>query len=99
MQEICLKPNKNKDKMTTEKELTLVSFELAELLKKAGFDWRCKFFYLLRTKKPLEGELLADYNNVLYSSAPTLDLAQKWLRDVHNISLKYTTQMSMTGGF
>lgn len=76
--------------MTTE---DYVSFETAKLLKEKGFDWEtCAYWDLTTmTKTPKIGMSLTPKNwnykwNIfsLPVSAPTLQVAMKWLR-VHNI--------------
>ena len=69
-----------------------VSFEVAKLLKEVGFDWECKTYYdisLYRDEIIIEGEF-HDYNfttgNIIFS-APTLDVAQRWLRDVKQLDI------------
>jgi len=65
-----------------------VSFETAKLLKEKGFDERAKSYY---TESGLEGYMLAlkaTKNTELdnrFISRPTLQMAMKWLREVHNI--------------
>lgn len=69
-----------------------VSFETAKLLKEKGFDVDCYCFYtdgeLVRAQGHAcnwnNGEtLFADYKNEC--SAPTLQMAMKWLREAHKI--------------
>ena len=74
-----------------------VSLEVANLLKEAGFVWECKKIYFKtgwkgnddiweiednnkKTKRVLE----LDYCLL----APTLDVAQRWLREVKRISIE-----------
>ena len=63
-----------------------VSLEVAKLLAEVGFDWECKTYYdtsLYRDEIIIEGEF-HDYNFTTGSiifSAPTLDVAQRWLRE------------------
>ena len=64
-----------------------VSFETAKLLKEKGFTENC----LMRYNKI--GDLVEEaykfnwnFQTIDYS-APTLQMAMKWLRDVHNINL------------
>lgn len=70
-----------------------VSFETAKLLKENGFDWECRAFYvkskecgieLFHAKEPY------NYNNNVHpcTSAPTLQMAMKWLREVHNLVIE-----------
>lgn len=69
-----------------------VSPEVAKLLREAGFDWECKEYYYNFTTTGWS--LSFDDNSVnwnswgeLYISAPTLDVAQRWLREVKNIDV------------
>lgn len=57
-----------------------VSFEIAKLLKEKGFNWDCK------TKK-FYPEPDYDQESPNGVSAPTLQMAVKWLRDVHHITI------------
>lgn len=55
-----------------------VSLEVAKLLKKAGFDWECRCYY--------PGNFLkSQYDGY---PKPTLDIAQKWLREVKRIHVE-----------
>ena len=69
-----------------------VSFEIAKLLKKKGFDEKCEFFH----KDPQSW--IYQFKNGIPKSysdnpiepcflAPTLQMAMKWLREVHNIAI------------
>lgn len=76
-----------------------VSFETAKLLKEKGFDGECMSMYV--TPKPHAGmgnpneAKIAPhgrdshyYDGYLYQcEAPTLQMAMRWLREVHNIFL------------
>lgn len=64
--------------MTTE---DYVSYPIALALKKAGFDWPCISFYRNLDKELWEGGEM-NWNNGVDCSAPTLAVAQKWLREV-----------------
>ena len=62
-----------------------VSFEVAKLLRKKGFDEKCRAVY---KEKNLRINTLRDYLNSELSSyvcAPTHQMACKWLREVHYI--------------
>ena len=68
-----------------------VSFETAKLLKEKGFDWDCKQVYdLVRPQSCADGKMydnFPDENPNAYDelvSAPTLQMAMKWLRKKHN---------------
>ena len=71
-----------------------VSLEVAKLLKKAGFNWECKMIHFCYVEddymwnledndKKARSILELDYCLL----APTLDVAQRWLREVKNISI------------
>jgi len=74
---------------------TYVSLEVAKLLKQAGFDWDVQSYYskLSRTQGRLlwlscgcrYGENINTNQNRY--SAPTLDVAQRWLREVKGIEV------------
>ena len=59
-----------------------VSFETAKLLKQKGFDEYCPYY-------DKEGEFWAyrtvNHKGDGYISAPTLQMAMKWLREVHKL--------------
>ena len=65
-----------------------VSSEIAKLLEKAGFDWEIKTFYF---NNELHETILGEAKNhnfsEVYISAPTLEVAQRWLREVKNLIL------------
>lgn len=62
-----------------------VSFGIAALLKKKGFSEECNTYFIS------DDEIAAipvkrDFNNHgIFLSAPTLQLAMKWLREVHGL--------------
>ena len=67
-----------------------ISFETAELLKEKGFDENCAALYHLRTGKIIQQGVGYVFKNSQWEnfvSAPTLQMAMKWLREVHNILL------------
>ena len=72
-----------------------VSYECAVKLKELGFDWDVNKVYH-RPSTLAEWELFPwhseynDWNNEgkFYISAPTLSLAQKWLREKHCLSVE-----------
>lgn len=71
-----------------------VSLEVAKLLEKVGFDWGCRAAWdLTFPNEPYLNHVAvypADFNNdvddILY--APTLDVAQRWLREVRHRSVE-----------
>ena len=71
-----------------------VSLEVAKLLKKAGFDWECKMIHFCYVEddymwnledndKKARSILKLDYCLL----APTLDVVQRWLREVKNYDI------------
>lgn len=69
-----------------------ISFETAKLLKEKGFDEECRAFYVKSKECGIElfhAKESYNYNNNVHpcTSAPTLQMAVKWLREVHNISV------------
>lgn len=79
-----------------------VSFEVANLLKEAGFDWECNHYYFTQNGKtevksdfrhPAQNynESMATMDSKSFEfevcSCPTLDVAQRWLREVKGICL------------
>ena len=66
-----------------------VSFEIAKLLEEKGFDCECHGYFWIAK----DGDAILDYSysemdsnaDRLYYSAPTLQMAMKWLREIHNL--------------
>lgn len=71
----------------------IVSFQVAKLAKEKGFTLQTNpFGYVTKFYRPSTGTLLSygrtgrsKLNTLIY--APTQSLLQKWLREVHNISI------------
>ena len=68
-----------------------VSFETAKLLKEKGFNEDCHYAYHYYTHRPFYHRKMNDFNGGEYRglkdewySAPTLQMAMKWLREVHH---------------
>ena len=83
-----------------------VSFETAKLLKEKGFDVEtCTYWDLtITTKTPKIGTSLTPKNwnykwNIflLPISAPTLQMAMKWLREVHKLGISPSTYTNIIG--
>lgn len=84
----------------------IVSYKIAKLLKEKGFDWNCYAIYDTRNPNGFvyeasEEATHCDFDNVnifnnssteydFLIAAPTQSLAQKWLREVHNINILVT---------
>ena len=69
-----------------------VSLEVAKLLKEAGFDWEYNRYYEFDGK--LVWTYFENWNDVMWSrhstaiySAPSLEVAQRWLREVKGIHM------------
>ena len=67
-----------------------VSFETAKLLKEKGFDEPCQFLYFSKYKQ--DGDFVGNFDakknseiNELSYSAPTLQMAPKWVQETFNI--------------
>lgn len=86
-----------------------VSYEIAQALKKAGFDWACSHYYTKENASDGDVWLTTaafspeNWNNDRSNepdflkplcSAPTLWEAQKWLREVHRISVEPICNMT-----
>ena len=71
-----------------------VSFDTAKMLKEAGFDEICDTFYSSRVGAPY---LLRSRNSELdkkHYSRPTLALAARWIREVHDIHIMVNVDFS-----
>ena len=71
------------------------NFEVAQLLKEKGFNWNTDKQYYL-------DKIVGDYNITdrsrnpeRYLDAPTLQMAMKWLREVHHIFIDIVSRFSM----
>ena len=65
-----------------------VSFKTAKLLKEKGFDENCDALYDSRNGEFCEKQTGYVFNNSQWENfitAPTLQMAMKWLREVHRI--------------
>ena len=75
--------------MATIKE-DYVSFEVAGLLKEKEFDWECIGYYVNDEPDDVKYSFLCETNSIWEArcySAPTIQMAIKWLREVHNIDI------------
>ena len=67
-----------------------VSFEIAKHLKEKGFDWECIGYYVDDEPNDVKYSLLGETNSTWESrccSAPTLQMAMKWLREVYKLHI------------
>ena len=65
-----------------------VSFEVAKLLKEKGFDIYCPTAYETMTfEHHVEEPAFSDWGKLGQVKRPTLQMAMKWLREVHNICI------------
>lgn len=71
----------------------VVSFEVAKLLKKVGFNYKVQNYYNHKNIITNDGSNVANYNHKEFStlSAPTQSLAQKFLQEKYclNINIKH----------
>ena len=72
-----------------------VSFETAKLLKEKGFDDVCHAFYdkdgiFINLLQFVGNSNFKGVNEEKITFAPTLQMAIKWLREVHNITISIT---------
>lgn len=80
--------------MTTE---DYVSFEVAKLLKEKGFDENTPVTYFIGDDKPrgcVEGEMVyhkKSESDIHLIACPTLQMAMKWLREVHSYNIEIDT--------
>jgi len=73
-----------------------VSLEVAKLLKEAGFNWECRGIYVLDSENDTDYVFsTANFTNTskeiegyIRLSAPTLEIAQRWLREVKRINIE-----------
>lgn len=71
-------------------EEAYVSLEVAKLLKEKGFDWKCFGYYVDDEPDDIKYSSLFETNSDWEErccSAPTQQMAMKWLREVHNIKV------------
>ena len=64
-----------------------VSLETAKMLKEAGFDWKCMKCYNHEVMFDMESDEIREQfpqHSSYDVLAPTLDVAQRWLREVKN---------------
>ena len=64
-----------------------VSFEVAKLLKEKEFNWDCITYYVDSEPDDVKYSMTFENNTTWeehWCSAPTLQMAMKWLREVHN---------------
>lgn len=73
-----------------------VSYEIAKLLKELGFDWECNYHYA-NSNMLCHGFCNNDPIFKVIMSAPTLSVAQRWLREVKDIYLDIDTHFNSSG--
>ena len=86
-----------------------VSLETAKLLKRAGFNWECRFYYSVLVDAPESAGILDDETKYVYGLfdtcicgegnsvgdvlAPSLSFAQKWIREVKHCSIEVVSRI------
>ena len=73
-----------------------VSFETAKLLKEKGFHEVCKCQY---GRHGDIGWTPSNNGNVTTFARPTLQMAMKWLREVHNIFIEISVSIDLNGEY
>lgn len=66
------------------------SFEVAKLLNEKGFNWDCITYYVDSEPNDIKYSMLFENNNTWEDrccSAPTHQMACKWLREVHKVHI------------
>lgn len=64
------------------------SRELAKLLKEKGFDEPCQYFYRFDSDEIYRGTVFTNTQiGEKFYNAPTIQVAMKWLREVHDIDI------------
>lgn len=63
-----------------------VSYEIAKLLKELGFDWECNYHYA-NSNMLCHGFCNNDPIFKVIMSAPTLEVAQRWLREIKGVHM------------
>lgn len=91
--------------MTEKNHEYYVSLEVAQLLKKAGFNWEintCRY-NSSPDKVSSNGMLISNFNGYAFQhitiSAPTLEVAQRWLRKVKNCYVSVVADCDSVGVF
>ncbi len=64
-----------------------VSFETAKLLKEKGFDVKCLTYFISDNEIATILTRRDFNNNGIYLSAPTIQMAMKWLREEKKLSI------------
>lgn len=75
-----------------------VSYNIAKLLKEKGFDIHCPTAYETMTSEHhVEETAFSDWGKLGQVKRPTLQMAMKWLREVHSLYLDIVTSFSQDG--
>lgn len=72
-----------------------VTHETAQLLKRAGFDWQIETLY--RDNTFSANSILYDKTISFHFPAPTLEVTQKWLRDVKQMEIVIEPELCDNG--
>lgn len=79
-----------------------IGFEIAELFREKGFDAECSGTYSIGDKElsiSSECPYSNDLNDDMFIAAPTLQMAMKWLREVHKIDICVCRELDDCGGW
>lgn len=86
--------------METENHEYYVSPEIANLLEKAGFDWRCRKCYNKGVLFDMESDEIREQcpqHSSYDVLAPTLEVAQRWLREVKGFEVTIDWSVIVNG--
>ena len=75
-----------------------VPYKLAKLLKEKGFDWECIGYYVDDEPNNIYYSFCGEINSTWEPrccSAPTLQMAMAWLREVHKIDIDIVSRLSL----
>ena len=78
-----------------------VSYEVAKLLKEKEFNWNCITYYVDSEPDNVKYSMLFENNTTWEErcySAPTLQMALKWLREVHHLYVQVMLDSWACGG-
>ena len=76
-----------------------VSFETAKLLKEKGFDGICRTAYeTITNEHEVEQCSLSSWGKLNQAKRPTLQMAMKWLREVHHYYIQVMLDSWACGG-
>lgn len=81
-----------------------VSYEVAKLLKEKGFDWECRAYWHEDDRELIESQSPCHLRNITNpcwfgNTAPTQQMACRWLREEHKIFIEVGVGTDIDGVF